>query len=41
MELRWPSENELDSYVEALERGWSPNTLDDGAGRVELDAIQT
>ena len=40
MELRWPSENELDSYVEALERGWSPNTLDDGAGRVELDVIR-
>ena len=40
MELRWPSENELDSYVDALERGWSPNTMDDGAGRIELDAIR-
>lgn len=40
MELRWPSENELPSYVDALERGWSPNTMDDGAGRIELAAIQ-
>lgn len=40
VELRWPSEIELDSYVAALERGWSPNTLDDGAGRVELAAIR-
>ncbi len=40
MELRWPSEIELPSYVDALERGWSPNTLDDGAGRIELEQIR-
>lgn len=41
MELRWPSTDELASYVAALERGWSPNTMDAGAGRVELVAIRT
>ena len=40
MELRWPSEIELPSYVDALERGWSPNTLDAGAGLVELEVIR-
>jgi predicted acetyltransferase len=40
MELRWPSATELPSYVEALERDWSPNTIDAGAGHVELDAIR-
>ncbi len=40
MELRWPSENELPSYVDALERGWSPNTIDSGIGRVELEEIR-
>lgn len=39
MELRWPSEMELPGYVEALERGWSANTMDADAGRVELTAI--
>jgi predicted acetyltransferase len=39
MELRWPSTNELESYVAALETGWSPNTMDDEAGRAELVAI--
>jgi len=39
MELRWPSATELDSYVAALERGWSPTAMDDDAGRVELAAI--
>ncbi|SRR6056297_1964853 len=40
MELRWPSEVELPSYIDALERGWSPNTLDAAAGRVELEWLQ-
>jgi predicted acetyltransferase len=40
MELRWPSEVELPGYVEALERGWSPNTLDEQAGWAELDRIR-
>jgi predicted acetyltransferase len=38
-ELRVPSEAELPGYVDALQRGWSPNTLDDRAGFAELDAI--
>jgi len=40
MELRWPSKTELPSYVAALERGWSANTIDAGAGLVELEAIR-
>ncbi len=40
MELRWPSPEELPGYVEALERGWSPNTIDDTAGLRELEHIQ-
>lgn len=39
MELRWPTGTELPGYVAALETGWSPNTIDDAAGRVELAAI--
>jgi predicted acetyltransferase len=39
MELRVPSDVELPGYVAALERGWSPNTLDDRAGLAELEAI--
>lgn len=40
MELRWPSQVELPSYVDALESGWSPNTIDDRAGLVELEQIR-
>lgn len=40
MELRWPSQVELPSYVDALESGWSPNTIDDSAGLVELEQIR-
>jgi predicted acetyltransferase len=40
VELRWPSFEELPGYVDALERGWSPNTMDDGAGRRELERIE-
>jgi predicted acetyltransferase len=39
VELRPPSLVELPGYVDALERGWSPNTLDDSAGRRELEQI--
>lgn len=39
-ELRVPSEIELAGYVDALRRGWSPNTLDDLAGFAELEAIE-
>ena len=38
-ELRVPSGVELPGYVDALQRGWSPNTLDDSAGFAELEAI--
>ncbi len=41
MELRWPSADELPSYVDALERGWSPNTMDPRAGDRELEVIRT
>ena len=40
MELRWPTTDELPGYIDALERGWSPNTIDADAGRAELDAIR-
>lgn len=40
MELRWPSQVELPGYVDAFERSWSPNTLDDRAGLVELEQIR-
>ena len=36
MELVWPTEAYLPSYVAALERGWSANTLRDEAAREEL-----
>jgi predicted acetyltransferase len=40
MELRRPGREELASYVDALRRGWSPDTLDDGAGSRELHVIE-
>ena len=40
MELRRPGADELPSYVDALERGWSANTMDDDAGRRELAVIR-
>jgi predicted acetyltransferase len=40
VELRWPSPTELPSYIAALERGWSANTMDDTAGRRELEQIR-
>jgi predicted acetyltransferase len=39
MELVWPASDHLPSYIDALERGWSPNTLDPEAGRAELQRI--
>jgi len=39
MELVQPAERYLSSYVEALERGWSPDNLRPEAAREELDRI--
>jgi predicted acetyltransferase len=41
MELRWPSDVELPSYVAALERGWAAHDDDAGADRRQLAAIRT
>ena len=40
MQLVWPSTDTLPSYVQALERGWSPNNLRPEAGQEELALIQ-
>ena len=40
MDLRRPTSAELPSYVAALRRGWSPNTVRAEAGREELVAIE-
>jgi predicted acetyltransferase len=39
VQLVWPSAVYLDSYVAALEQGWSPNNIDPNAGREELQRI--
>ena len=39
MELRWPDEECLPSYVAALQRGWSADTVRAEAGAEELRAI--
>jgi predicted acetyltransferase len=39
MELVWPAPAYLRSYREALQRGWSPNTLRPQAAEEELTAI--
>jgi len=39
MEVRWPRERMLDSYVAALRTGWSPNTMRPEAAREELAQI--
>ena len=39
MELVWPDVAMLDGYVDALRRGWSPNTLRAEAAQEELAAI--
>jgi predicted acetyltransferase len=40
LELVWPAEAYLASYVSALERGWSPNNVRPEAGREELEQIR-
>jgi predicted acetyltransferase len=40
MELIWPAPAYLASYVDALERGWSPDSVRADAGREELERIQ-
>jgi predicted acetyltransferase len=40
MELRWPSAIELPGYIDALERRWSPNTIDPDAGIAELERLR-
>lgn len=40
MQLIWPSNDALPSYVQALERGWSHNNLRAEAGREELGLIK-
>jgi predicted acetyltransferase len=39
LQLVWPSRTQLASYMNALERGWSPNNLRAEAGREELALI--
>lgn len=39
MQLVWPSTEYLAGYVDALERGWSPDTLRSEAAREELERI--
>lgn len=40
MQLFWPAPEYLDSYVQALRRGWSPNTTRPEAGLEELAEIE-
>lgn len=40
MLLVWPDVSILPEYVAALERGWSPNTVDQSAAQQELEAIR-
>ena len=40
IELVWPAEAYLTSYVDALERGWTPDNLRPEAGREELAQIR-
>lgn len=39
MELVVPAVSHLESYSEALARGWSPNTIDPDAGRQQLARV--
>lgn len=41
MQLMRPAVKYLSGYCAALRRGWSPNTIDPAAGRVELEHIDT
>ena len=40
MELRWPDALLLDSYTDALRRGWSPDTMRQEAAAQELTRIE-
>jgi predicted acetyltransferase len=40
MELVWPAQPYLASYVDALEHGWSPDNVRPEAGREELERIR-
>lgn len=40
MELVWPAQQYLASYIDALERGWSPDNVRVEAGRKELERIR-
>ena len=40
MELVWPAAEHLPEYVQALKRGWSPNTLSPEAAMEELIRIE-
>lgn len=40
MQLVWPAQDYLASYVDALERGWSPDTMRVETGREELARIR-
>jgi predicted acetyltransferase len=39
MQLVWPAVAHLHGYIDALERGWSANTMRPEAGREELEQI--
>jgi predicted acetyltransferase len=39
MDLVWPAREYLPSYVDALQRGWSPNNLRQEQAQEELEAI--
>jgi len=39
MELLWPSTESLDSYIAALEQGWSPNTFRPDVSGIQLKAV--
>jgi predicted acetyltransferase len=40
MDLRWPDEQCLPSYIDALRQGWSPNTIRPEAAQEELATIE-
>src|SRR5688500_7848715 len=40
MKLVWPAQEHLASYIDALERGWSPDNTRPEAGREELARIR-
>jgi predicted acetyltransferase len=39
LRLVWPAARYLESYVAALEKGWSPNNVDPNAGHADLQRI--